>query len=408
MRMLLVVAGLAVCCIPRLQASEIPAVVQAAAVPRLATVPFTLDHNRIIVDVECRRPDGSPRKARAWVDTGNEALVLAETLARDLGLDLSALKGGEAGHSAAIDSPAPSMYLGGMPLDTEGVSVRVRSGEHLPVGASVEVQIPASALRRHHVVFDYPARRMTVARPGVLKPRGRAVPCRVNPVTGLPMIAATLDDESVWLGVDCGSAGTWVSDTLTAAWRSRHRDWPHAAGAAGSANFFGFPFECQGTLMRLPEMKIGGVRARDVAVLGLDQALLDWYSKKSAGPVRGFIGANVLRSFRLEIDFPAQMTYWLPGPQPASRDLDIVGLTLRPDPEGGTTVVGVVAKDGNPVVEGVRPGDKLLGVDGRNLAAKGMGEVVDALRGQPGATRTLVLEREGKRLTVKARVMRLP
>jgi hypothetical protein len=408
LRILVAVCGVAMACGLPGRAGAAGKPTRAASAPRSVTVPFSLDHNRMIVDVEFTRPDGTLRRARAWVDTGDEVLVLAEPLARELGLDLSAIDAGAVGHSVAIGSAAPPTRIGGLPLDVAGVGVQVRLGTHVPAGASVEVQLPASALRHDHVVFDYPARRLTVARRGVLKSRGEAIPCRVNPVTGLLMIAATLDGESVWLGVDNGSAGTWLSDSLTRTWQARHPNWPHAIGAAGSANFFGFPFEARGVLMRLPAIELGALRARDVAVLGLPQSLFAWYSKKSAGPVLGFIGANVLRGFRLEIDFPGQMTYWLPAPPTRSRDLDIVGLTLRPEPDGSTTVVGVVTKDGQPVVEGVQPGDKLLGVDGRNLATARMGEVVDALRGEPGTVRMLVLERAGKRLTVRAPVTRLP
>jgi hypothetical protein len=381
---------------------------RAPAVPRSVTVPFTLDHGRMIVDVELTRPDGSVRRARAWVDIGNDALVLAEPLARDLGLELSALSPGQPGHSAASSSPAPTLRLGGMPLDVDSVPVRVFAGAHGRAGVGVEVQLPAGVLRHHHVVFDYPASQMTVTRPGARKPRGTAIPCRVNPATGLVMVAATLDGETVWLGVDNGSAGTWVSDTLPKAWLARHPEWPYATGAAGSANFFGFPFESQGTLMHLPELGLGPLRARDVTVLGLDQSMFDWYSKKSAGPVLGFIGANVLRGFRLEIDFPGQMTWWQAGPSGGRRDLDIVGLTLRPEPGGGTTITGVVAKEGRPVVEGVESGDRVIAVDGHDLATARMGEVVEALRGEPGAMRTLVLEQHGQRRTVSARVTRLP
>ena len=387
---------------------EVMAESRAPAVPGSVTVPFTLDHGRMIVEVELTRPDGSVRRARAWVDIGNDALVLAEPLARDLGLDLSSLPPGQPGHSAASNSPAAPLRLGGMPLDVDSVPVRVFAGAHGRAGVGVEVQLPAGALRHHHVVFDYPASQMTVAQPGIRKPRGTAIPCRVNPGTGLLMVAATLDGETVWLGVDNGSAGTWVSDTLSKKWQARHPDWPHATGAAGSANFFGFPFESQGTLMRLPELGLGPLRVSDVTVLGLDQSMFDWYSKKSAGPVLGFVGANVLRGFRLEIDFPGQMTWWQAGPRAGRRDLDIVGLTLRPEPGGGTTVTAVVAKEGQPVVEGVQPGDRVIAVDGRDLATARMGEVVEALRGEPGAMRTLVLERDGQRRTVAARVTRLP
>ena len=216
-----------------------------------------------------------------------------------------------------------------MPLDSEGMKLSVRSGRFAIPGVQAECVLPARCLRRLHVVFDYPARQLTVARPGVLTPVGTAVPCRVNPETGLFLVEATIDGDKVALGVDTGSAGTWLSDKLTAAWLARHPDRPRAVGAAGSTNFFGFPFETEGALISLPALAIGPVPvAGEVAVLGLDQGLFDWYSKKSAAPVAGFVGADLIARFRLEIDFPGQMTWWQSGtasicPRPGHR---------RPDP----------------------------------------------------------------------------
>jgi len=382
---------------------------RAPAEPRRAvTLPVTLDHNRMIVEVEFVRPDGGIRKALAWVDTGNPDLMMGELLARELGLALPEAKGERAPEFVQATSPAPAMRFGSLPLDVEGLKTQVRVGSRVMPGVPAEACLPAKALRHLHVVLDYPARRMTVARPGVLKPRGTALPCRVNAETGLFLVAATLDGESVPLGVDNGSAGTWVSDTLTSAWQARHPDWPRATGAVGSANFFGFPFEARGVLMRLPEIGIGALRARGVGLLGLDQSLFDWYSRKSAGPVLGFIGANVLEGFRLEIDFPNQMTWWQAGAPGRADDFDIVGLTLRPMGDSAVVVAGVVTKDGRPVVEGVQPGDRLLRVGALEVATATMGAVEEALRGKPGAARTLVLERGGERLTVEARVTRLP
>jgi hypothetical protein len=378
-----------------------------ARAPLSVTLPFTLDHNRMIVEEEFLRPDGSVRKARAWVDTGNEVLFLGEALARDLGLDISG-PGNGAGGPEKPALAAPPVRLDGMPLDVAGVAAQVQRGTRVWPGVPAEANLPASLLRRHHVVFDYPARRMTVARPGLLTPRGVAIPCRVNSGTGLFMIAATADGETLHLGVDNGSAGTWVSDLLTRAWQARHPDWPRSIGAVGSANFFGFEFEPRGVLMRLPDLGLGTLRARDVALLGLDQDLFDWYSRKSAGPVAGFIGANVLRGFRLEVDFPAGMTYWEPGPPPGPGDLDIVGLTLRPEADGGWSVAGVAERGGAPAVEGVLPGDRLIRVDRLETAGASMGEVVATLRGKPGAPRSLVLEREGKRIAIEAKVVRFP
>jgi hypothetical protein len=160
--------------------------------------------------------------------------------------------------------------------------------------------------------------------------------------------------------------------------------------------------------MRLPELRFGELHARNVGVLGLPKELFAWYSGKSAGPVAGFIGANVLKGFRLEIDYPNRMTYWEAGPPPGADDLDTVGLTLRPEPNGTFTVAGVATKNGNPVVEGLQPGDGIVQVGPLAVAGATMGTVAEALRGTPGATRRLIVERGGKRLTMDAKVLRFP
>jgi len=378
-----------------------------AAPAGAATVPITIDHNRLYVDVDLARPDGGVRRATAWVDTGNQHLIVVQDLARELGLDDS-LVDADSEHSVESTSPAPEMSIGGVVLTSEGIEVRVRPGTWVQNGVPAEMFLPANALRDLHVVFDGPARQMTVAPPGVLTPRGEAVPCRVNPDTGLLMIEATVDGEPVPLGVDTGSAGTWVSRAVAERWPDHFPDLAWAVGAAGSANFFGLPFETQGALTSLPELGIGSVRVPDVAVLALGQGLFDWYSQKSAGPVSGFIGANVIDRCRLEIDWPNGMTWWELGPEPEQRDLDIVGLTLRPAPDGSFAVAGVVRRDGVPTVEGVEADDVLLRVDGLEVPGSTMGEVVGALRGRPGEMRTLVLERNGERVTVEAPVTRLP
>jgi hypothetical protein len=374
---------------------------------RAATVPFTVDHNRMIVEVGLVRPDGTIRKAPAWVDTGTQVLIVTEPVARDLGLDLSVLAGKETGESVETPSPAPGLRIGDLPLDTSGIATRVRRGKAIMPGVPAEVHLPASALRQEHVVLDYPARRLTVARPGALRPRGVAVPCRINRTSGLFMIEATIDGEPVALGLDNGSAGTWVSTELTSGWQERHPEWRHVIGALGSANFWGRDFETGGVLMRLPEVTIGPLRVRDVAVLGLGQRLFDWYSRKSAGKVAGFLGGNVLKRFRLEVDFVTEMTYWEAGTEANDHDLDIVGLTVRAE-DGGYAVAGVVGVDGAPAVEGVEAGDRLIKVGALEVTGATMGAVVDSLRGHVGTTRTLVVERSDRRVTVQAKVMRFP
>ena len=372
-----------------------------------AVAPFVLDHNRIMVDVEFVRADGSLRPATAWVDTGTQFLTVTGPLAEDLGLELTRQDGGD-GRTVVTASTPRGLRLAGAPLDLEGVAVRAQGNTVVWPAIHADATIPAAVFRNRRVVFDYPSRRIVLPAGDAPRPEGTVIPCRVNPETGLIQIEATADGEPIRLGVDTGSAGTWVSRTVVERWLARHPEWPRATGAAGSANFFGFPSEAEGVLVRLPELELGTLRARDVAVLGQRPGMFDWYSTKSAGTVAGFIGGNVLRGFRVEIDSPRSMTTWLPGPPSTAADLEIVGLTLRPLSAGGFIVAGVVTRNGAPVVPGVEPGDRLRRVDGLDADAAPMGEVVDALRGEPGARRTLVVERDGTTLTVEARVERLP
>mgnify|MGYP001767853820 CR=1 FL=1 len=62
------------------------------------TVPFVLDHNRMLVEAEFQRKDGTWRKVRLWVDSGSTEFFISESLARDLGIDLSVSFYGQAGN----------------------------------------------------------------------------------------------------------------------------------------------------------------------------------------------------------------------------------------------------------------------------------------------------------------------
>jgi len=124
--------------------------------------------------------------------------------------------------------------------------------------------------------------------------------------------------------------------------------------------------------------------------------------------VAGFIGGNVLKRFRLEVDWPNRMTYWEAGPDRDDRDLDIVELILRPEPDGSFTVAGVATRNGRATVDGVEAGDRLVQVGSLQAAGTPMGEIEDALRGSPGDMRRLVLDREGRGVTIEARVTRFP
>jgi len=84
--------------------------------------------------------------------------------------------------------------------------------------------------------------------------------------------------------------------------------------------------------------------------------------------------------------------------------MDTVGLTLQPQADGRYRVIGVTQKDGKPAVQGVEPGDSLLQIGELKVTGLTMGAVADALRGNPGDVRILLLERNGKIIEIEAKV----
>jgi len=129
----------------------------------------------------------------------------------------------------------------------------------------------------------------------------------------------------------------------------------------------------------------------------------DWYSEKAPEPVIGWLGGNVLKGFRVTIDFPGHTTYWKQESDLDSHDLDQVGVTLEKR-SCGYFIAGIAEKSGRPVLDGVQIGDKLIRVDDVRVSDATRGAIFAALHGEPDSVRLLILERGDHRLNVRAKV----
>jgi len=150
------------------------------------SVPFILDHNRMLVDAEIQRKDGTWREVRLWIDSGNPTFFMSEPLARDLGIDLSVQKNSTAGIPNLDVDPPTGIRIGGKNLSFENVKSKVIFQPFwLFSTMHNDANLPSTLLKKYHIVFDYPARQLTIADPGSLKPRGIPFPAIVHPETGI-------------------------------------------------------------------------------------------------------------------------------------------------------------------------------------------------------------------------------
>src|SRR5262249_47653432 len=197
-------------------------------------------------------------------------------------------------------------------------------------------------LQRFVVTLDYRQKTLTLARPGAQKIEGVAVPCAINPKTGLVTIGISIEGDVYPLAIDAGAGYTWVRGNVVARWLTAYPEWLRAQGAVGqsNANMVDYDLEKEGVVARLPQMSIGSVALRGVGLLGTGSILgrfadsllgdLFWdnWQKLAAGPVVGWLGGNILKNFKLTIDYPNRVTYWQKQAEPDIHDLDQVGLTL--------------------------------------------------------------------------------
>jgi hypothetical protein len=377
-----------------------------AAASEKGTVPLVIEDDRVFVDAQFVRADGTLRTARLWVDTGNPDFQITEKLARDLGLDLSAPPIKSEDGFSQTPVKLPGLQIGGVSLDLQSAKPMVILGQqNIFAGSQTEGNLPSTILMHYEVVLDIPHRRLSLLQPGT-KAHGRRAACLVQPQTGMIQIEATINGQRYGLALDNGAPYSMISSDAIKTWSTQHPDWPHITGAAGPAILLP-PRLLRAPMMRIPQILWGGIPLNNVAVVGMDPEFVSWYSKKTAAPVAGFLAWNVLQAFRVTIDYKNSAVYFEKQHELDSHDMDTVGLTLARSRSGGYAILAIVQKNGQPTVEGAQPGDKLLKVDGLDATHADLQTIIDALHGKPGSSHVLVLDRKGQTVTVTAKVMRL-
>ncbi len=381
--------------------------------PKSVAVPFKLDHNRMLVDAELQRRDGSWRKVRLWVDSGSTEFFISETVARDLGIDLSAAEDSTF-KSANLDIEALSgVRIGGKNLDPEGVKTRVKFQPYwLFSTMQNDGNLPASLLKKYHVVFDYPGKKLIIADQGENRPKGKVSPATINPQTGIIQMDAIIDGKSYSFALDMGASYSCISVGKLTGLLAVHPDWPNITGTLGCANIWGWwPLNEQlFPVVRIPEILWGNVKLQNIGIAGVTdfspngKTLGEWYSLKTSRPVDGFLGANVLKAYRLEIDYANNRVYFEKSRQIPEPEMDMVGISVRQMPDLSYQVLGIANCKGKFMTEGIEPGDTIVSIDGFLVKGATMGTVVDKLRGKPGEVHQIIIKRRKGEVSVNAQV----
>lgn len=376
-----------------------------------AVVPLILDHNRMLIDGEIQRKDGSWRQVRFWIDSGSPDFIMSESLASDLGIELTNYE--TSSGKASIEIPPPAnIRIVNMDLNFENVKSKVVFKPFwLFNSMHNDANIPATALKKYHVIIDYPGKQFTIGAPGSFAPRGTQLPVTININTGIVQIDALIDNEQFSFAMDLGASYSFISEDKLKSILIKHPEWPHVTGTSGCANMWGWwpANEENFQLIRVPQIKCEQLVFDNVGIAGVPAfsaegpTLGEWYSQKTSRPVDGFLGTNAFKPYRIEIDYLNSKIYLEKAGAADTNEMDLVGISLRLLHDQTYQVVGVVKKNGLPLVPGVEAGDILIRIDDLETKGLTLGTVTDALRGKPGDIHILTLNRNGKEVIVRAK-----
>ncbi|MBA3916407.1 MAG: hypothetical protein H0X25_21700 [Acidobacteriales bacterium] len=389
---------------PRAQAGGAPSQNAAHAGKTSTTVPITFDHNRVIIDVRFRLPDGTMKRVRAWVNNGNAQMWITGDLAKKLKLTLAGdLRETPFGKEIGASVP-PSLVIGGMEIPLKLKKLAAVDRETIAPGSSAEVSLPSTVLRDYDVIVNYPDRELSIGLPGTLHFTGTAAKDSINPQTGTAQLPANVAGEKTSLALDMGSCFSMLIPDLSDRLVQAHPQWPHMMGGVDAANVWGLPEEATWQVLRVPSLQFGGENLADVGFATLPQGVADWFTKRPGIAMSGLIGGNALLDFRVGLDYAHSTVYLERVSKMAAPEMNVVGLTLRPEPDETYTIIGVPDYNGKPAVTEVKAGDVLVSVDKTPAKGGTMGQVWSLLSGSPGDTRVLVVRRDGKEMTVNAPV----
>jgi hypothetical protein len=367
---------------------------------------MSVEGNAPIVTLSFKRPDGGVRIARFLFDTGGGGIIFDEKLARDIGLQPEgppAFSDGQQYRRVNV----PAAFEGEMPIDL-GTS---KAFMHLGAASftnrvAVEGLLPGKALERYQVVLDYPRQLFSVEQAGSLPHRGKQLACPYIASSGHPRVEVGIDGASYGFLLDTGTELTLARRDILQHWSKGHPDWPKSVGAAGPANEGGTSDD-DVFLLRISALQLGGFQLTHLAIASRPDETYDPTSYETPASIIGALGGNVLRRFRVEIDYPDQLLFLERSIKTEVDGFDTVGLVLGTN-SAGQLVVHAVSSTASVVTQrNVLPGDVILGMTGSVRVPQTLVEAAEALSGTPGERKQLRILRGGKVMTVTAIVARI-
>lgn len=343
------------------------------------------------------------------IDTGAGLTAISRELADTLGLALGdplsivGLGGGVEARSANLES----IGFGGLMRNNVTCLVLDFAEMRSNMGLDVEGILGFSAMNKYAVTFDFAAGTLELAenaRRRSPEPGGARVPMQL--LGGQALVDGKVD------GVP---AGTYILDTgswITFVPRSVARRVQSLRRVPGVPFVGADGRVLEAEAVRARSFAIGAARVdRPILLSATGGGASDPVGLTLASGDRGVLGANVLRRFRITLDYPRGELVLDPNPAGAKdaeeglATFGLVGPGIVLEEGAKGLVARTVVPESPAERSGIRAGDRVLAVDGRALDGITAGQGQELLsgpegssvsvkvRGAAGGERTLALQR---------------
>ncbi len=341
------------------------------------------------------------------VINGDSAWLMLDTGLSRTGLDPAWAKNvGIVPESAAATAVVATIRLGELALMHYRVALYPLTGLSEASGRLQVGLLGHDVLQHYAVEIDYRQRRVRLFDPLAYRYAGTGATVPFSADADLPLLRAQLEVRGrrpipARLLLDTGASGLCL--ILTTPFAEQHglgRVAPAIEAPIGT----GLVGDLHGTIVRLQELRLGGVKVRSPTT-GLGGEYKGFLARTD---IDGVIGNSVFEGSRLIVDYVGRRAIVEPGPGDGSLcDFDMSGLRLAARGPGLAHIVVDYVIPGSPSAEaGIAVGDELLLIDGRGVAQGNLSDARKALRAD-GAVHRLVLRRDADTIRVALKLRRL-
>lgn len=361
----------------------------------LYEIPFEYELDKIIVPVTV---NGS-KPIRCILDTGmvGGVFLMNPAVAEGMKLEYTPaqvmLQGAGPGTAPAKMATGASVDMAGVPFADQRVIVMGEAGPLAWTGW--DGAIGASVFGKYVVSIDTDKKVIRLYDPGKFDPKAAGEAVEMTVVNTKPFIKVNVDVDGkkpvpLTAVVDTGSS----SEIML----SGDKGLPEPAASVEGVLGRGVGGEVRGRVGRSAKISIGN--------FALNSVVSQFHVGRVPTNSDALIGMGLLNRFSVTFDYTNGRMYLKAGERHKEPfEFNMTGMAVSPEADGALRVVDVF--DGSPAHEaGIRKGDLILTVDGRQMTFIEYNTLMESMR-KPGKEVKIEYGREGKTVSASLKTRRL-